>query len=346
MGHNTPNDGACCRHFLGERMLSMTRASAITGTAAIALGLSGVLAGPASAAASPDAITKTIKEHRTGVGTPTVPVEAIPSPAVQTRQLIEQSGTKVLDMQFDASDELNGDQELSAVGAAVAKSQPDVVVFQGFTTNSTSDYMTMNGGFAIFIDSKGNGQPDFVLVTPAASMATNKPVAAVVYHADQYGELTEDTHVQATAIRYSSGYGLAVRYGDLGTKKIRYQGLLMNEAGDVDYAPNNGPSKVLDLSKQVVGTKPSAVRSVQVGYKKGGKAVVVWNRPAENVLTDLKYKVRITKKNSSKYGKWVTVSDPYRYFNLKKNGKYKVQVVAVNSHGSSPVKTVSVRPKK
>jgi|GEM_PF-4271513 len=157
---------------------------------------------------------------------------------------------------------------------------------------------------------------------------------------------------QVSWMRLDQGYAALLPAKELKLTTVRYTFEILNENDDFDIAPNVGMSSAVNLfptppKVTVVKTKPSAVRSVKAKYSKGAKVKASWAKPTNlGGAKTVTYKVRVTKKNSSKYGSWKKISSTSMTFKLATRGKYTIQIVAVNATGSSVAKTLKVRPTK
>lgn len=102
----------------------------------------------------------------------------------------------------------------------------------------------------------------------------------------------------------------------------------------VDSFGNPDPSPAADSWRV---TAPSRVKGVKV-KRKAHKAVVTWRRTADAQ----RYRVRWGR---TKYHKWVSVVKTRKVIrHLALAVRYRVQIVAVNSAGASPKKTVRIKP--
>lgn len=88
---------------------------------------------------------------------------------------------------------------------------------------------------------------------------------------------------------------------------------------------------------------PRKVRLVKVVKISGNRVTVKWAR-AKSGSQPTGYKVRISKRNSTKFKKWVTTSNAKAVLTgVRKSGRYRIQIKAMGQAGSSPAIAVVVR---
>ena len=84
---------------------------------------------------------------------------------------------------------------------------------------------------------------------------------------------------------------------------------------------------------------PAAVGKAR-GQLRGTRLAASW--PAVPGATS--YKVRVSKPGGKKYLAWKTVTKPAFKGKVKKNRKYRLQIIAVGPGGQSPVRTLTISP--
>lgn len=92
---------------------------------------------------------------------------------------------------------------------------------------------------------------------------------------------------------------------------------------------------------------PSAIQSPRMtSFPQPGAAAIAWQRPtSDGGAPILRYLVRISDPNSSSvFGPWRTAgSTSFTFTGLTKGANYRVQIIAVNSQGNSPLTTFGFR---
>lgn len=104
---------------------------------------------------------------------------------------------------------------------------------------------------------------------------------------------------------------------------------------------NIGPAVVAPTAP--VPTAPRKVRAPKVVKIRGNKVTVKWGKPAAG-SAPTSYKIRISKRNSKSYKKWITVKSTKAVLaGVRKSGTYRVQIKAVGQAGASPAIGLVVR---
>lgn len=90
-------------------------------------------------------------------------------------------------------------------------------------------------------------------------------------------------------------------------------------------------------------TAPRKVRTPKVVKIRGNKVTIKWGKPTSG-SAPIGYKIRISKRNSKGFKKWVNVTNTKAVLaGVRKSGTYRVQIKAVGQAGASPAIGLVIR---
>lgn len=174
---------------------------------------------------------------------------------VSSRALINDPNYWVWDQQYDSNFDSAAYPELGSSAMAVSKSNPSSLLIAGLGSPTSSGSLTEGDGYvSVLLDTNGDDQSDFGVITPSAYMYTGSTYISHIYRF--VGESTIDTGLTGAWSRTTDGWAVSLPWQSMGISSARYVMGLKDSFGDRDWSPNTYGNNV-QLSG-VVGVNPTA----------------------------------------------------------------------------------------